>query len=129
MATDTRRFAAKDIAVAVAKAVVHHAEHISDRWRAIVADRGIELAEFGSFTIATEAGQVFHLTAVEVPAEALQAMRHWVSQGVFVDIDPSEVATAPPSRILALIVRYYEPGYGHGYGISGFLRDFEKDRV
>jgi hypothetical protein len=64
-AADTRQFTPNEIAVGVAKALIHHAEQSSDAWQALVAERGIELAEDGAFTITTEGGQTFHLTVVD----------------------------------------------------------------
>jgi len=61
---DTRQFTPNQIAIAVAKRIARVGD-FDENWSRAIAERGIELAEDGTFTITTEGGQTFHLTVTE----------------------------------------------------------------
>jgi hypothetical protein len=66
---DTRQFTPNDIAIAVAKRIARVGD-FDENWSRAVAERGIELAEDGAFTITTEGGQTFHLAVTQVASLA-----------------------------------------------------------
>lgn len=66
---DTRRFTPNEIAITCAKRLARYAD-FDENWRALIVERGIELAEDGAFTITTEAGQTFHLAVTETARPA-----------------------------------------------------------
>lgn len=64
---DTRRFTPAQIAIAVAKRIARVGD-FDENWSRAIAERGIELADDGGFTITTEGGQTFHLAVTETTA-------------------------------------------------------------
>lgn len=62
---DTRTFTPHEIAISAAKRLAGLVVDMDPAWIAAIAEHGIELAEDGAFTIATEGGQTFKVSVIE----------------------------------------------------------------